>query len=135
LGDADFEFSRRVGRGDSDDAEPFHGCPDHVRKIYCELALKLRIKPRCRLKREKPEELAVPEAPDVVWSMEFTSVRLADEGQFRLLKLPDDFNRDGLGFEVDFSLPPKGLCVPWTRSSNGVASHLRSGWPNMSVPR
>ena len=32
--------------------------------IYCELELNLRIKPKKRLKRDKPEPLAVPEAPN-----------------------------------------------------------------------
>ena len=41
-----------------------------VYRIYCELELNLRIKPKKRLKREKPEPLAVPEAPNQVWSME-----------------------------------------------------------------
>jgi len=39
-----------------------------VHRIYCELELDLRIKPR-RLERDKPGELAVPEAPDLVWTM------------------------------------------------------------------
>ena len=76
-----------------------------VHRIYCELELNLRIKPRRRLKREKPEELAVPEAPNLVWSMDFMADRLADGRQFRLLNVLDDFNREGLGIEVDFSLP------------------------------
>jgi len=76
-----------------------------VHRIYCELELNLRIKPRRRLKREKPEELAVPEAPNLVWSMDFMADRLVDGRQFRLLKVLDDFNREGLGIEVDFSLP------------------------------
>lgn len=33
-----------------------------VHRIYCELELDLRIKPRRRLKRERQEELAVPDA-------------------------------------------------------------------------
>ncbi len=41
-----------------------------VRRIYCELELNLRIKPRRRIRREKPEALSVPEAPNQVWSME-----------------------------------------------------------------
>jgi len=61
--------------------------------------------PRRRLKREKPEELAVPEAPNLVWSMDFMADRLVDGRQFRLLNVLDDFNREGLGIEVDFSLP------------------------------
>ena len=55
-----------------------------VHRIYCELELNLRIKPRRRLKREKPDELAVPEAPNLVWSMDFMVDRLADGRQFRL---------------------------------------------------
>ena len=76
-----------------------------VHRIYCELELNLRIKPRRRLKREKPEKLAVPEAPNLVWSMDFMADRLADGRQFRLLNVLDDFNLEGLGIEVDFSLP------------------------------
>lgn len=80
---------------------------DHKRvyRIYRDLELNLRIKLRRRLKREKPEELAGPDAPNVVWSMDFMTDRLADGRQFRLLNVLDDFNREGLGIEVDFSLP------------------------------
>ena len=76
-----------------------------VRRIYCELELNLRIKPRKRLKREKPDVLAVPDAPNVTWSMDFMADRLGDGRAFRLLNVLDDFNREGLGIEVDFSLP------------------------------
>ena len=76
-----------------------------VYRIYRELELNLRIKPRKRLKREKPDELAVPEAPNEVWSMDFMADRLGDGRQFRLLNVLDDFNREGLGIEIDFSLP------------------------------
>ncbi|HHX90286.1 MAG TPA: IS3 family transposase [Paracoccus sp.] len=76
-----------------------------VRRIYCALELNLRIKPRRRIKRDRPEELAVPTAPNVAWSMDFMADRLADGRQFRLLNVLDDFNREGLGIEVDFSLP------------------------------
>ena len=40
-----------------------------VYRIYRELELNLRIKPRKRLKRGKPEPLAVPERPNDTWSM------------------------------------------------------------------
>ena len=35
-----------------------------VYRIYCELELNLRIKPRKRLKRDKPDALAVPDVPN-----------------------------------------------------------------------
>ena len=78
---------------------------ERVYRIYRGLELNLRIKPRKRPKREKPDVLAVPEAPNEVWSMDFMADRLGDGRQFRLLNVLDDFNREGLGIEVDFSLP------------------------------
>jgi|GEM_PF-1383730 len=45
-----------------------HKC---VYRICSELELNLRIKPRKRLKRDKPDVMAVPEAPNVLWSMDF----------------------------------------------------------------
>lgn len=76
-----------------------------VYRIYRELELNLRIKPRRRLKRDKPDALVVPDAPNMVWSMDFMADRLGDGRAFRLLNVLDDFNREGLGIEVDFSLP------------------------------
>ena len=76
-----------------------------VYRIYRDLELNLRIKPRKRLKRDQPDTLAVPDAPNAVWSMDFMANQLGDGRPFRLLNVLDDFNREGLGIEVDFSLP------------------------------
>lgn len=76
-----------------------------VRRIYRDLELNLRIKPKKRLVREKPEPLAVPDAPNATWSMDFMSDQLADGRCFRTLNVLDDFNREGLAIEVDISLP------------------------------
>jgi putative transposase len=76
-----------------------------IYRIYCELELNLRIKPGKRLKRDKPDALAVPDAPNLTWSLDFMADRLGDGKAFRLLNVLDDFNREGLGIEVDFSLP------------------------------
>lgn len=37
--------------------------------------------------------------------MDFMADRLDDGRQFRLLNVLDDFNREGPGIEIDFSLP------------------------------
>ena len=42
-----------------------------VYRIYRELELNLRIKPRKRLKRDKPDALTVPICPNMTWSMDF----------------------------------------------------------------
>ncbi len=67
--------------------------------------LYLRIKPRKRLVREKPQPLTVPASINQVWSMDFMHDQLSDGRTFRLFNVLDDFNREGLGIEVDLSLP------------------------------
>jgi len=76
-----------------------------VYRIYRGFELNLRIKSRKRLVREEPEELAVPDAVTRVWSVDFMHDQLGDGRSFRLLNLIDDFNREALCIEVDFSLP------------------------------
>ncbi len=76
-----------------------------VYRIYRALELNLRIKPRKRLVREKPQALAVPQAINAVWSMDFMHDQLADGRSLRLFNVIDDYNREGLGIEVGFSLP------------------------------
>ena len=75
-----------------------------VYRIYKELELNLRIKPKKRMNRAKPEPLTVPESINVVWSMDFMHDQLTDGRTFRLFNVIDDFNREALGIEVDFSL-------------------------------
>ena len=76
-----------------------------VYRIYKELELNLRIKPRKRLTREKPQALVVPNTINECWSMDFMHDQLENGRSYRLFNVIDDFNREGLGIEVDFSLP------------------------------
>lgn len=76
-----------------------------VYRIYCELALNLRIKPRRRLKRHKPEPLKEPTRSDQMWSMDFMHDQLADGRHYRLFNVIDDYKREGLAIEAGFSLP------------------------------
>ena len=76
-----------------------------VYRIYRELELNLRIKPRKRLKRDKPDPLSVPQAINQVWSMDFMSDALSDGRKIRTFNVMDDYNREGLAVEVDTSLP------------------------------
>ena len=76
-----------------------------VYRIYRELELNFRIKAKRRIKRDKPEALSVPEAINQVWSMDFMSDTLIDGRSIRTFNVLDDYNREGLGIEVDLSLP------------------------------
>lgn len=76
-----------------------------VYRIYRQLELNLRIKPKKRLMRVRPEPLGTATSINQIWSMDFMHDQLADGRSIRLFNVVDDFNREGLGIEVDFSLP------------------------------
>lgn len=76
-----------------------------VYRLYRELELHLRIKPKKRIVREKPRPLAEPQAINECWSMDFMHDQLEDGRSYRLFNVLDDFNREGLAIEVDLSLP------------------------------
>lgn len=76
-----------------------------VYRIYRELELNLRIKPRKRIVRERPEPLAVPETINQCWSMDFMHDQLSDGRSYRLFNVIDDFNREALAIDIDLSLP------------------------------
>ena len=80
-----------------------------VYKIYCELALNLRIKPKKRLPVRTPVPLHQPAQPNSFWSMDFMSDSLASGRKFRTLNVLDDFNRESLAIEIDYSLPAESV--------------------------
>ena len=92
--------------------------------------------------REKPDALAVPEAINEVWSMDFMHAYLSDGRSFRTFNVIDDFNREGLTIDVDLSLPAERVIrsleqiIEWRgkpqaiRCDNGpeYISHLLAAW-------
>lgn len=76
-----------------------------IYRIYRELELNLRIKPGRRLKRDKPDPLDMPRQINTVWSIDFMHDALANGKSFRTFNVLDDYNREGLGIEVDLGLP------------------------------
>lgn len=74
-------------------------------RLYTLLKLNLRRKAKKRLPERIKVPLVQPEAPNRTWSMDFMSDVLTDGRRFRTLNILDDFNRQGLCIEVDFSLP------------------------------
>jgi len=74
-------------------------------RVYNELCLNLRIKPKRRFKKRNPIPLDDAEAPNDCWSLDFTSDSTTDGRKFRTLNVIDDFNRESLAIEIDLSLP------------------------------
>ena len=68
-----------------------------VYRIYSELELNAPIKPKRRLQRDKPEELAKPRQINTMWSMDFMHDSLADGSSPRTFRVLNDCNREGLG--------------------------------------
>lgn len=83
----------------------FHWNHKRVYRIYRELELNLRIKPRRRLKRDRPDALGIATAVNQTWSMDFMSDSLSDGRQLRTFNVIDDYSREALCIEVDLSLP------------------------------
>src|SRR5699024_7290656 len=79
---------------------------------------------------ERPQPLAVPETINQVWSMGFMHDQLGDGRSFRLLNVLDDFNREGLGIEVDLSLPAARVIRTLERIIEWRGQPDRSGCDN-----
>ena len=82
-------------------------CWNHkkVHRIYSQLGLNIRVKPKKRLPSRNPKPLREPEEANISWSMDFMSDSLACGRAFRTLNIIDDFNREGMWVEIDTSLP------------------------------
>lgn len=75
-------------------------------RLYQALGLQLgKRRKKRRLPDRLKEPLQAPKQPNVYWSLDFTSDTLTDGRRFRTLNVIDDFNRQVLGIEGDFSLP------------------------------
>lgn len=79
-----------------------------VYRVYKELELSLRIKPKKRFPSRNPVPLDDAQQPNDCWSLDFMSDSLTHGCSYRTLNVIDDFNRrgrEGLTVEVDYSLP------------------------------
>ena len=76
-----------------------------------------------RLPNQLRQPLPVPAGPSGRWSLDFTSDALTDSRRFRARNVIDDFNRQALGIEVNFSLSASRVVRLLAQL---VAQH---GWP------
>jgi len=107
-----------------------------VYRIYCELQLNLRIKPKKRLAPRTKKTLAVPETLNSCWSLDYMSDVLMNGLRFRTANVIDDANREALGIAVSRSLPARKITAWLDRlaARNGYPRAIRvdNGPENLS---
>ena len=99
-----------------------------VYRVYKELELNLRIKPKRRFPSRNPVPLDDAQEPNDCWSLDFMSDSLTDGRWYRTLNVIDDFNREGLAIEVDHSLPSERVVrvLDQVAEERGYPRKLRS---------
>jgi putative transposase len=75
-----------------------------VHRVYVSLGLPLRRKVKKRLPERVKEPLEVPGQLNHTWSMDFVTDVLDNKRRFRAFTIIDDYNREALHIEIDFSL-------------------------------
>ncbi len=76
-----------------------------VRRVYKNLGMSHRRKVKRRIPNPEKKVLLQPLSPNLTWSLDFMEDRLENGRKFRTLNIIDDFNREVLAIEVDYSFP------------------------------
>ena len=73
------------------------------------------------------QPLTIPTMANQVWSMDFMLDALTDGRSFRTLNVMEDYNREVLGIEVDFSLPARRVigCLQQLVDRHGKPDKIR----------
>lgn len=96
-------------------------------RVYCQLQLNLPRKKKKRLPDRIKQPLSVPAMANQMWSMDFMLDVLTDGRCFRTLNVMEDYNREALAVEVDFSLPAGRVirCLEQLIEIHGKPANIR----------
>jgi len=96
-------------------------------RVYCQLQLNLPRKKKKRLPERIKQPLSVPAMANQMWSMDFMLDVLTDGRCFRTLNVMEDYNREALAVEVDFSLPARRVmrCLEQLIERHGQPANIR----------
>jgi putative transposase len=97
-----------------------------VRRIYREEGLRVRRMKRKRVCRNREYNPVVAQRANQVWAMDFVHDRLDGGRPFRSLNVVDEFSRESLAIEVDFSIPGPRVTrvLEWLRETRGLPEEI-----------
>jgi len=80
-----------------------------VRRVYLAMGLKHRQRTKRRVPKREKQPLVVPIGRNMSWSMDFMHDSLMNKRRFRVFNVIDDYNRQALMIEADFSFPSNAV--------------------------
>lgn len=97
-----------------------------LRRIYREEGLRVRRMKRKRVCQNREHNPVTAIQPNQVWAMDFVHDRLDDSRPFKSLNVVDEFTKEALAIEVDFSLPGARVVrvLEWLRETRGLPKEI-----------
>ncbi|OJA00867.1 transposase [Rickettsiella grylli] len=96
-----------------------------VYRLYCELRLNLKRKNKKRLPSRLKQSLRQPMYLNECWSLDFMSDALFTGKRLPTVNVIDNYNREGLGIEIGFSMPAQRV-TRWLDTITAI-----KGYPNV----
>lgn len=98
-----------------------------VYRVYCEMGLNMRRKPKKRLPSRNKMALEQPKKINICWSLDYMSDAFMNGKRFRTANVIDDCNRQALGIKASISLPAKRVTefLDDIASQRGYPRYLR----------
>lgn len=99
-----------------------------IRRVYTLLGLKQRKRAKRRLPGRERKALTLPMGRNITWSMDFMHDTLMNGRRFRTLNIIDDYNRQALSIEVEFSFPSTAVVRALERAihEHGLPQQIRT---------
>ena len=85
--------------------EGFQWNHKRVRRVYLQLGMNRKKKMKRRIANPEKQVLLQPIMENITWSIDFMEDRLENGRRFRIFNVLDDYNREALSIEVDYSFP------------------------------